>query len=625
MAALRIHANAAPVTRRLPLEAGGRRSIDQREQPMPQKIDLSRYELSFSDEFTKLSLNDGVNGAGGTWTPDGYWGQRTLGGNGERQLYVDPAYKGLGLNPFSIKDDVLTIRAEPISAGLKPQLENLDYTSGMITSEQSFSQQYGYFEMRAQLPAGQGLWPAFWLLNQDGEWPPELDVMEVLGNDPTKLYTTVHTKQTGAHDKDAAGTTVADMSKGFHTYGVDWQADKITFYFDGEKVFDTPTPADMHQPMYMIANMAVGGHWPGNPNGSTPFPADMKIDYIRAYQEKADEAAVGVPSSWAPVDMAKFSTMKGEGAAKVWDFRSTMAPGQTAIELQGDWARYVTGNDGDNFIRGSDAPYNQIEGGKGRDVMEGRGGVNVFTIRKGDGYDTILDLQNQTGEMDKIKLDGFHFDHFDDVKPWLRQEGDDVVLRLGQDQALLLKDTKIAELASEQFFFTNVTAAPGGATPVPTTPAPKPEPKPEPAPDPVVVAPKPEPKPTPEPTPDPVVVAPKPEPKPNPEPKPGQPAEPVDLMAFLDELHDKLHDEIHAKIEDLFREVYNEISAPGFRFSTADAAQTLHGEAGSSGAHHAAAGAAASGFVFEAARDADPFLHAMSAENHCSGEPGQIH
>lgn len=575
---------------------------------MAQKIDLSRYELSFSDEFTKLSLNDGVNGAGGTWTPDGYWGQRTLGGNGERQLYVDPAYKGLGLNPFSIKDDVLTIRAEPVSAGLKPQLENLDYTSGMITSEQSFSQQYGYFEMRAQLPAGQGLWPAFWLLNQDGEWPPELDVMEVLGHDPTKLYTTVHTKQTGAHDKDAAGTTVADMSKGFHTYGVDWQADKITFYFDGEKVFDTPTPTDMHQPMYMIANMAVGGHWPGNPNGSTPFPADMKIDYIRAYQAKSDEAAVGVPSSWAPVDMAKFSTMKGEGAAKVWDFRSTMAPGQVAIELQGDWARYVTGNDGDNVIRGSDAPYNQIEGGKGRDVMEGRGGVNVFVIHKGDGYDTILDLQNQTGEMDKIKLDGFHFDHFDDVKPWLKQQGDDVVLRLGQDQALLLKDTKVAELAPEQFFFTNVTAPPSGAAPS--------------TPDPVVVAPKPEPKPepTPGPTPDPVVVAPKPEPKPEP-----KPAEPIDLHAFLDELHDKLHDEIHAKIEDLFREVYEAISAPGFRFATTDAAQALNGEAGGSGAHHAAAGAAASSFIFEGAQDADPFLHAMCADNHCSGEPGQIH
>src|SRR4030095_7896236 len=73
------------------------------------------------------------------------------------------------------------------------------------------------------------------------------------------------------------------MSLGYHTYGVDWEPDYITYYFDGQQVFKAPTPADMNEPMYMIANLAVGGYWPGNANSTTPFPAQMKIDYIRAY------------------------------------------------------------------------------------------------------------------------------------------------------------------------------------------------------------------------------------------------------------------------------------------------------------------------------------------------------
>ena len=140
--------------------------------------------------------------------------------------------------------------------------------------------------MRAQLPAGQGLWPAFWLLQADMSWPPEIDVMEVLGHDMTTLYTAAHTNQTGSHTSKGGTIKVPDMSAGYHTYGVDWQADYITYYFDGNQVWKTPTPSDMHEPMYMIANLAVGGYWPGMVNSTTPFPAQMKIDYIRAYADK---------------------------------------------------------------------------------------------------------------------------------------------------------------------------------------------------------------------------------------------------------------------------------------------------------------------------------------------------
>jgi beta-glucanase (GH16 family) len=159
------------------------------------------------------------------------------------------------------------------------------YVSGEVNTVHSFSQTYGYFEMRAELPKGQGFWPAFWLMPTDGSWPPELDAMEVLGSNTTALVTSVHSAATGAHTTTNLFTTIPDASAGFHTYGVDWEPDHITWYFDGQKVFQTATPADLNKPMYMIANLAVGGYWPGNADGTSS--AQMQIDYIRAYASGA--------------------------------------------------------------------------------------------------------------------------------------------------------------------------------------------------------------------------------------------------------------------------------------------------------------------------------------------------
>src|SRR6202030_3710079 len=110
------------------------------------------------------------------------------------------------------------LTAAPADPSIQPFINNYQYTSGEINTYHSFSQLYGYFEMRAELPAGQGYWPAFWLLPANGSWPPEIDAMEVLGNDPTTLYTTVHTNSTGTHTSSGIGTIVANTSTGFHTY-----------------------------------------------------------------------------------------------------------------------------------------------------------------------------------------------------------------------------------------------------------------------------------------------------------------------------------------------------------------------------------------------------------------------
>jgi beta-glucanase (GH16 family) len=116
------------------------------------------------------------------------------------------------------------------------------------------------------------------MLPSDLSWPPEIDIMESIGN-PMKAFMTVHSAKA-----KTVGTEVHPASDGFHTYAVEWDPDQIIFYLDGVETQRSPTPADMHKPMYMIANLALGGDWAGTPDASTPFPAKFSIDFIRAYR-----------------------------------------------------------------------------------------------------------------------------------------------------------------------------------------------------------------------------------------------------------------------------------------------------------------------------------------------------
>lgn len=261
---------------------------------------IRHWHLSFQENFSSLHLWDGHHGldavAGRQWSDFGHVdvnGTRPF--NYEQGFYVNPdSQLGKLVNPFSIDHGVLEITAAPVTDPTVRNLVHVDadhqvgtpphdptaYTTGMINTHNSFSQTYGYFEMRAELPHANGFLPAFWLLPADGSHG-EIDIMEVLGSDPTKLYTTAHSFGGGPNPDPGKSTIVDDTSKGFHTYGLDWGADKITWYFDGRQVFQTDTPSDLHRPMYMIANLAVGGHWPGDADGKTT--AHMQIDYLRAY------------------------------------------------------------------------------------------------------------------------------------------------------------------------------------------------------------------------------------------------------------------------------------------------------------------------------------------------------
>jgi hypothetical protein len=208
-------------------------------------IDLGKVQLSWADEFDAFdSSPDGSHG----WRTTLDWGGRTLPANYEAEYYSDSS---VGVNPFHQHGGVLDITATPGSNPL-----GLPYNSGVISSQNSFSQLYGYFEIRADLPIGKGLWPTFWLLPVDHSWPPELDVFEVVDN---TAVVTAHSASTGTHTSVRTAVATADLSDGFHTYGVNWQPDVIEWYIDGAKVAETATPADMHKPMYMLANLAVGG------------------------------------------------------------------------------------------------------------------------------------------------------------------------------------------------------------------------------------------------------------------------------------------------------------------------------------------------------------------------------
>lgn len=219
------------------------------------------------------------------WSTAYWWGGR-YNTAGELQMYVDPmfsAQQSLSLSPFSIADGMLTIQADRVSPQVASHLEGRHYISGMLTTEKSFSQLYGYFEMRARFPFGRGLWPAFWMASADRSWPPEIDIVEVLGDQPTTLYATIHFGTKRRPLKRGFPLTVANVTSDFHTYGVLWTPQFVAWYFDGNHVADAATPKGMHRPMYLLVNLAVGGKWPGSPDDTTKFPAKMQISYIKVY------------------------------------------------------------------------------------------------------------------------------------------------------------------------------------------------------------------------------------------------------------------------------------------------------------------------------------------------------
>jgi beta-glucanase (GH16 family) len=190
----------------------------------------------------------------------------------------------------SASDGVMSLTAQQDLAGG-------GYSSGIINTggntatggsiAPSFSFQYGYIEASMKLVSGTGFWTGFWMLptpdangyhDQDGE----IDIMEQIGSDPTSIAGSLHHDPTNRTKDFHSGV---DLSTSFHTYGVDWEPDHITWYFD-HSPYLTVTSDVPNVPMYVILNLAIGDatSWAGTPDATTPFPTTMQVDYVRVYR-----------------------------------------------------------------------------------------------------------------------------------------------------------------------------------------------------------------------------------------------------------------------------------------------------------------------------------------------------
>lgn len=232
-------------------------------------LDFSRMRMTFEEPFDSLDVS--------AWGPGTRWIAHTpWAGDFGGAAFADPR-EGV---PFTIKDGELLIEASRDPNG--------KWRSGLLSSmDQSgngFAQQYGYFEMRARLPDGPGVWPAFWLIGKDqSAATAEIDVMEYYGDDPNFYETVVHVwHRDGRHDSDYSriGVFPKQDPTAYHTYGVKIDPEYIRIYFDRTMVWKTTTLPEHRQPMFVLLNLALVNE-PTKENA--PDPSVMTVDYVRVF------------------------------------------------------------------------------------------------------------------------------------------------------------------------------------------------------------------------------------------------------------------------------------------------------------------------------------------------------
>jgi Ca2+-binding RTX toxin-like protein len=463
-------------------------------------VDTASLVQTFNDDFSDF---DRFSDGSGTWrTRFEWWGDGafTLAQNGEEQIYVDNDFRGLtsteedaplDYNPFSIEDGQLVITAEPIADG-SAATKHYEYTSGMISTQSSFWQTYGYFEMTAELPTDAGTWPAFWMLPVDNGWPPEIDILEAYGDIPNQVHTAVI---------GTGGTTdtwsQVDTSEGSHRYGMMWTPYEITFYVDGVKTGSTPTPTELNDPMYMMANLAIGG-LAGNPDPS--LVTQFKIDQITAYQlpeytlENYTLRQTGASTNYLQGTYGA-ETLQGtsgndylngragadaligglgddtyninDKTAKVYeDFNGGIDTIRASIGyalpvnvenliMVADGEKYATGNALPNIITGNSG-VNVITGGLGNDILTGGAGKDTFSFERGDGSDIITDFAAGTSGPDLIRLNDYGFSTFAEVQAAMTQVGDDTHLALNSFETLVLRDTQVSSFDKGDFLLPSI-------------------------------------------------------------------------------------------------------------------------------------------------------------------------
>ena len=243
------------------------------------------WQLVWADEFNQA---DGTPPDSSKWSFDIGNGDDGW-GNKELQYYTSRA-----TNVY-VADGVLNI----IARKEVPQYEGFDYTSAKLKTQGKFSKKYGRFEFRARVPQGKGYWPALWMMPQDsvyGGWAAsgEIDVFENKGRTPGIVSGAIHYGGAWPNNTFSFAEYAfpnGGMATDFHVYSLEWSTNSLKWYVDGV-LFQTrtnwystgnPYPAPFNQFFYLIMNLAVGGNFDGNPDGTTVFPGLMQVDYVRVY------------------------------------------------------------------------------------------------------------------------------------------------------------------------------------------------------------------------------------------------------------------------------------------------------------------------------------------------------
>jgi beta-glucanase (GH16 family) len=159
-----------------------------------------------------------------------------------------------------------------------------NYTSALVNTRGIFSFKYGRIDVMAKNPVGKGLFTGIWLLpDRIGKPFPEIDIMEAIGQEPSKIYGVLHYLDNSKEITNFNTTNVENYNE-YHLYTLEWDSLSIKWYIDG-KLFHTSNSGIPDENMYIILNLAIGGNWPGDPNSETKFPNSFDIDYVKIYEQ----------------------------------------------------------------------------------------------------------------------------------------------------------------------------------------------------------------------------------------------------------------------------------------------------------------------------------------------------
>ncbi len=241
-------------------------------QPAPLD-DPGNWKLQFQDNFSSTSLDTSK------WAPCYPWftpcNHGTNFGNTELEWYLPSNVTVSGGELRLVAHETPTVGYSKTH-----DTEIYPWSSGIVTTHNSFHFKYGFVQIVARVPAGDGFWPALWLLPWNTLSPPEIDIMEVWGHDTSQVAFT-NIASFGNHQQVHLNTS--NLANSFHTYGLDWEPNSITWYLDGKAV-DHVTSGVSNYPMYLLMNLAIDGETNLTPNASTPKTGSFDIKSVNIWQ-----------------------------------------------------------------------------------------------------------------------------------------------------------------------------------------------------------------------------------------------------------------------------------------------------------------------------------------------------